>query len=70
MGEAKVCLLGEDLPILLPLDPWEDLERYQAQAVEVARTIEGDLEVAEVALWAARACYQMLVGAWDVLCCY
>ena len=64
MGEAEVHLLGQDLLVLLPLDPWGDLERYWAWVVE------GDLEAAEVALQAARACYWVLVGAWEVLCCY
>ena len=50
VGEAKVCLLGQDLLVLLLLDPQGDLERYQAQEVKAARVMEGDLEVAEVAL--------------------
>ena len=32
--------------------------------------VEGDLVVAEVALRVARAWYQVLVGAWDILHCY
>ena len=67
VGEAEVCLLEQDLPVLLPLDPQRDLERYQARVTEVARAMEGDLEVAEVALQVARAHYQVLIGAWDVL---
>ena len=70
MGEAEVRLLGQDLPVLLLLDPWGDLERYWAWAAEAARVMEGDLEVAEVALQAARAHYQMLMGVRDVLCRY
>ena len=35
--------------------------------VEAARVLEGDLELAEVALWAVRVRYQMLMGMWDVL---
>ena len=68
--EAKICLLGQDLPVLLPLDPWGDLERYRAWVVEVARMVEGDLAAAEVALRAARARYWVLMGVRDVLCCY
>ena len=50
VGEAKVCLLGQDLLVLLPLDPRGDLERYQAWVAEAARVMEGDLEAVEVAL--------------------
>ena len=67
VGEAEVYLLGQDLLVLLPLDPWGDLERYWAWVVEVARVMKGDLEAAEVALRAARACYRVLVGTWDIL---
>ena len=67
MGEAKVCLLGQDLPVPLPLDPWEDLERYRARAAEVARMVDGDLAAVEVALRAARTRYSMLAGTQDVL---
>ena len=67
MGEAEVHLLGQDLLVPLPLDPREDLERYRAWAAEVARIVDGDLAAAEVALRAARARYQVLVGAQDVL---
>ena len=67
MGEAKVRLLGQDLPVPLPLDPRGDLERYRARVAEAARAMEGDLEAAEVALRAARAWYRVLTGAWDVL---
>ena len=67
MGEAEVRLLGQDLPVPLPLDPQGDLERYRARASEVARMVEEDLAAAQVALRAARARYWVLVGAWDVL---
>ena len=50
VGEAEVCLLGQDLPGPLPLDPRGDLERYWAQAAEAARIVEGDLVAAEMAL--------------------
>ena len=60
-------MLGQDLPVLLPLDPQGNLERYRAQMAEAARVMEGDLEAAEVALQAARAWYQMLMGVRDVL---
>ena len=56
--EAEVCLLGQDLPVPLLLDPWGDLKRYRAWMVEAARIVDGDLTVAEV----ASACYSMLVG--------
>ena len=69
VGEAKVCLLGQDLLVPLPLDPWGDLEQYWAQAAEAARVIEANLEVAEVALQADRVRYRMLTGMLDVLCC-
>ena len=67
MGEAEVCLLGQDLPVPLPLDPQGDLERYWARVVEAARMVEGDLAVAELALRAARSHYRVLVGTQDVL---
>ena len=67
VGEAKVRLLGQDLPVPLPLDPQGDLERYRAWAVEAARIVDGDLAAAEVALRAVRARYQVLVGTQDVL---
>ena len=70
VGEAEVRLLGQDLPVPLPLDPWGDLERYWAQTVEAARMVDGDLAAAEVALRVARAWYWMLVEAQDVLHCY
>ena len=38
--------------------------------MEVARAMEGDLEAVEVALWAARAWYPMLMGVQDILHCY
>ena len=67
VGEAEVCLLGQDLPVPLLSDLQGDLERYWAWAVEVARMMEGDLEAVEVALQAARACYSMLMRVQDVL---
>ena len=67
MGEAEVRLLGQDLPVPLPLDPRGDLEQYRARAAEAARAMEGDLEAVEVALRAARARYRVLTGAQDVL---
>ena len=57
VGEAEVHLLGQDLLVLLPLDLQGDLERYKAQVAEVARMVDGDLAVVEVALRAARARY-------------
>ena len=67
MGEAKVHLLGQDLPVLLPLDPQGDLERYRAWAATAARMVDGDLTAVEVALRAARVQYWMLVEVWDML---
>ena len=55
-------MLGQDLPVPLPLDPRGDRERYKARAAEAARMVDGDLAAAEVALRAARARYRMLVG--------
>ena len=43
------------------------MERYWAQAAEVARIVVGDLAAAEVALKAEKACYNMLVGTQDIL---
>ena len=63
-------MLGQDLPVLLPLDPRGDLERYRAWAAEAARLIEGDLATVEVVLRVARAHYSMLVGTRDILCWY
>ena len=60
-------MLRQDLLVSLLLDPWGDLEMYWAQVEEVARMVEEDLAVAEVALRVVRACYNMLVGTWDVL---
>ena len=59
-------MLGQDLPVPLPLDPQGDLERYKAR-VAAARMVNGDLAAAELALRAARARYRVLVGTWDVL---